>query len=538
MTMETKARDGSAATGRAGHRGVLFAMCLSLVLVVASVTALNLAMPDLAVDLNASNSSLTWIADGYTVALAALVLPLGALGDRIGRRKVLVAGNLVFGVAAAFAALSSSTSELIVWRVVMGVGAAMIMPGTLATITAALPAHKRAQGVATWSGFAAAGGIIGMLAAGGLLESWSWKSIFATSASVAVLCALAAVLLAPETKGAVLEPFDWSGTVSTALAVGALVYGIIEGSEKGWTQPEVLAAFAVSALSLIAYVVLGLRNKHPLLDPRLFRLRGFSAGAITILTQFMAVFGFFFVGLQFLQLMLEYSPLKSAVALIPVAVAVLPTTQITPRLVLRTGLKAVMSGGLLLLAVGMFWLTRLDIDSGYLLFLGGLVLAGIGMGLTSSAGTSAIVGSLGPDRQGVASAMNDTTREVGSAIGIAVMGSVFAGQYRSALPESTGQLPADAAEAVRHSAAGGLEVAAQMGARGAQLADGVRSAFMNGFADAMGVVAVILVVAALACLVVAPRRDARAGAEAGTEGDVAERPDQDEPMPTATGRSR
>ncbi|MFE9765169.1 MFS transporter [Streptomyces sp. NPDC005808] len=506
----------TAAAGRSGHRGVLFAMCLSLVLVVASVTALNLALPDLAVDLNASNSSLTWIADGYTVSLAALVLPLGALGDRIGRRKVLVAGNLVFGGAAALAALSSSTSELIAWRVVMGVGAAMIMPGTLATITAAFPPHKKAQGVATWSGFAAAGGIIGMLAAGGLLEAWSWKSIFATSAAVAVLCALVAVLLSPETKSSTAEPFDWEGTVSTALAVGTLVYGIIEGNEQGWTRPEVLAAFAVTALSLLAYVVLGLRSKHPMLDPRLFRLRGFSTGALTILTQFMAVFGFFFVGLQFLQLILGYGPLKSAVALIPVAVAVLPTTQITPRLVSRIGLKAVMASGLLLLALGMLWLSRLDIDSGYLAFVGGLGLAGVGMGLTGSSGTSAIVGSLGPDRQGVASAMNDTTREVGSAIGIALMGSVFAGQYRSTLPESIGQLPADAAETVRHSAAGGLEVAAHMGAGGIQLADAVRDAFMSGFSDAMATVAALLVVAAAACLVLAPRH---------AEGPPAEAPD-------------
>ncbi|MET8471221.1 MFS transporter [Streptomyces sp. NPDC006422] len=519
--MTTNPSRSTAEVGRTGHRGVLFAMCLSLVLVVASVTALNLALPDLAVDLNASNASLTWIADGYTVALAALVLPLGALGDRIGRRKVLVTGNLIFGAAAAFAALSSSTSQLIAWRVVMGVGAAMIMPGTLATITATFPPHKKAQGVATWSGFAAAGGIIGLLAAGGLLEAWSWESIFAVSAGVAVLCVVAAVFLSPETKSSRVEAFDWGGTVSTALAVGTLVYGIIEGNERGWTRPEVLTAFAVTALSLLAYVMLGLRSKHPLLDPRLFRLRGFSTGALTVLAQFMAVFGFFFVGLQFLQLMLDYSPLKSAIALIPVAVAVMPTTQITPLLVRRVGLKAVMTSGLLLLAAGMLWLSQLDTDSGYLAFVGGLVLAGLGMGLSSSTGTSAIVDSLGPDSQGVASAMNDTTREVGSAIGIALMGSVFAGQYRSALPDSIGRLPADAAESVHHSAAGGLEVATRMGADGLQLANGVRQAFMTGFTDAMAVVGVILVVIAAACMAFAPRRT-ESSHEAAAEGSTTE----------------
>ena len=483
---------------------MLFAMCLSLVLVVASVSALNLALPDLAVDLNASNSALTWIADGYTVALAALVLPLGALGDRIGRRKVLICGNLVFGAAAVLASTSSTTSHLIIWRVLMGLGAAMIMPGTLSTITSAFPPARKAKGVAIWSGFAAAGAIIGMLVAGALLEAWSWKSIFLTSAVTAVLCAVTALLLAPETKSSVPEPIDWFGALSTALAVGTVVYGIIEGSDQGWTRPEVLAAFVVAAISLVAYAVLGLRNEHPLLDPHLFGLRGFRAGSVAILTQFMAVFGFFFVGLQFLQLILEYSPLKSAVALLPVAAIVLPTSTVTPQIVHRFGLKVVMTLGLAFLAVGMLWLSQLQVDSGYLDFLVGLCLAGVGIGLTSSTGTTAIVSSLGPDQQGVASAMNDTTREVGSAVGIAVMGSVYASQYRNDLPD-LGQLTPQAAEAVRHSAAGGLEVASRLGAQGSALAGAVRDAFMAGFTSSMAVVAAILGAAALASLLRAPR---------------------------------
>lgn len=175
--------------------GILFSMCLNLVLVVATVSAINLAMPDLAVTLKASNGALTWIADGYTVALAALVLPFGALGDRIGRRKVLIAGSLVFGAAALAAAFSSTTGVLIGWRLVMGVGAAMIMPGTLSTITSAFPEDQRARGVATWSGFAAAGAIIGLLVAGALLERWGWESIFVASAIVAVAAGGAAFLL-------------------------------------------------------------------------------------------------------------------------------------------------------------------------------------------------------------------------------------------------------------------------------------------------------------------------------------------------------
>jgi EmrB/QacA subfamily drug resistance transporter len=501
---------------RGGHVGVLFAMCLSLVLVVASVSALNLALPDLAVSLGADNSQLTWIADGYTVALAALVLPLGALGDRIGRRKVLITGNLVFGLAAVFAALSTTTGHLIIWRIAMGVGAGMIMPGTLSTITSAFPPELKARGVAIWSGFAAAGAILGMLAAGGLLEQWSWKSIFVTSAATALLAAIAAFVLAPETRSSTPEPVDVVGTPSTMIAVGTLVYGIIEGSDRGWTRPEVLASFAVCALALLVYAVAGLRAKHPLLDPRLFGRPGFRAGTITILTQFLAVFGFFFVGLQYLQLMLGYSALKSAVALIPVAVIVMPVSVLTPRLIQRIGLKITMFAGLLFLAGGMFWLTRLHTDSTYAAFLAGLLLAGFGIGLTSSTGTSAIVASLGPDRQGVASAMNDTSREVGAALGIAVMGSVFSSQYRSDLPD-LGRLPAGAADSVRHSAAAGLAVAEHLGPQGTQLAAAVRAAFLHGFTAATGVAAGILAVAALGALLRAPSRLEARGEEDETE---------------------
>ncbi|NEB03482.1 MFS transporter [Streptomyces sp. SID13726] len=509
MTTTPHAEPGEGAevvvTGRAGHRGVLFAMCLALVLVVASVSALNLALPDLALDLSASNSELTWIADAYTVTLAALVLPLGAIGDRLGRRNVLVVGTLVFGGASLAASFADSTTTLIAWRAVMGLGAAMIMPGTLSTITAAFPPEQRAKGVATWSGFAAAGAIIGMLAAGALLEQFSWRSIFVTSAATALAACLAAVVLAPNTKDAHPHRPDVAGAVTTALAIGTLVYGIIEGNEKGWIEPEVIGAFAVTVVSFAAYAFLGMRTAHPLLDPALFGIRGFRAGAITVLVQFMAVFGFFFVGLQYLQLILGYSPLKAALALVPVALAVLPVSQLTPRLVRRLGMKAVMSTGLFLLAVGLFVISRLDVDAGYLPFLGGLILAGVGIGLSGAVGTSAITGSLGRGQQGVASAMNDTTREVGSAVGIALMGSIYGSHYRDSLPASVDRLPADAAEAVRHSAAAGLQVGDRLGAQGAALTQGVRTAFMDGLSASLVAVCVIVLAAAVGALLRAPK---------------------------------
>ncbi|SIR64764.1 MFS transporter [Williamsia sterculiae] len=480
-------------------------MCLALVLVVASVSALNLALPDLAVSLGADNTALTWIADAYTVALAALVLPLGAIGDRLGRRSVLIAGCLVFGVSSSLAAQAGSPTTLIICRIAMGVGAAMIMPGTLSTITATFPADQRSRGVATWSGFAAAGAILGMLAAGGLLERWGWESIFYASAGVAVVAAVAAAILAPNTKDSDPAPFDTAGSVFTAVGIGTLVFAIIEGSDQGWTSVTVLATAVVCVIAFAAYAVHGLRAEHPLLDPHLFALHGFRAGTITVVTQFMAIFGFFFVGLQFLQLILDYSPLISAVALIPVAVVVLPTSQITPRLVDALGLKIVMTVGLLLIAAALVWVSRLTVSSTYPVFLVGLVLAGLGVGLTGATGTAAIVGALSSGQQGVASAVNDTTREVGSALGIAIMGSVFSARYADGLPDLS-RLPESAATAVRDSAAGGLAAAGRLGSAGSQLADAVRHAFIDGLSWAMLSVAIVLFIAAAGCLVRAPGR--------------------------------
>jgi MFS family permease len=491
------------ATG--SQRGVLFSMCLALVLVVGSVSALNLALPELAVDLRATNTDLTWIADGYTVALAALVLPCGALGDRLGRRTVLLAGTAVFGAASLAAAFTHGVGALVACRVVMGAGAALIMPGTLATITAAFPPEQRAKGVATWSGFAAAGAILGLLAAGGLLEPWGWRAIFVATAALAVGVAAAALALAPDTRGGRTGAWDLLGAAALAAAIGGLVFAIIEGSDAGWTHASALAGFAVAVAGAAGYVAIDLRHPVPLLEPRLFGLRGFRVGSLVIVVQFMAVFGFFFVGLQYLQLILGQRPLLAAVALVPVAAVVLPVSQLTPRLAARAGAPLVMTGGLLALAAGFVVIALLHDGSGYLPFLGGLVLAGLGIGLTGSTGTAAITGSLGPGAQGVASAVNDTTREVGSALGIAIMGAAYGSAYRDALPAPPQDLPAAARAAIRDSAAAGLQVADGLGARGAPLAAAVRDAFMRGLSVSLLVVAAIVAVAAVVVWIRAPR---------------------------------
>ncbi|HEX4063417.1 MAG TPA: MFS transporter [Streptosporangiaceae bacterium] len=503
----TQARTAEETASPAGDRpgGAVAAMCLSLVLVVASVSAVNLALPHLAIDLHASNTALTWIADGYTVALAALVLPIGALGDRLGRRNVLIAGNLVFAGASLGASLAGSAGVLIAWRVAMGLGAAMIMPGTLSTITAALPPQRRARGVAIWSGFAAAGAIIGLLVAGALLERFTWHSIFTVSAITAVIAAAAALLLAPNTRDDEKGRPDPLGAALSAIAIGCLVFAIIEGNADGFTSPAVIAAIVVCVAGFAGYAVHGMRRDEPLLDPRLFGRRGFRAGTITVVVQFLAVFGFFFVGLRYLLLILGYSPLKAAVALVPVALLVIPVSLLTPRVLDRLGPRGVIPAGLLALAGGLLWISQLTTGSGYPPFLGGLLIAGAGLGLAGQAGTASIISSLSLRQQGVASAVNDTTREVGSAVGIALMGSVFTTRYTHTLPTSITALPAAVRAAVHQSPEAGLAAAVRLGGpQGAQLAATVKDSFMNGLSAALLAACAILAVAAIGTALRAP----------------------------------
>ncbi len=477
---------------RARRRAVLGTMCLSLVLVIASMSSLNIALPDLAVGLGASGNDLTWIADAYTVTLAALVLPFGALGDRFGRRTLLLAGTAIFGVAAALAATAGSVAVLIAFRALMGVGAAMIMPATLSTITAVFPEEERARAVGLWAGFASAGGILGMIGAGALLEDFWWGSTFAVTAALAAVAFVVTAVVAPNTADEAHTNLDPLGALFSFAGIGTLVFGIIEGSDQGWTEPVTFAAFAVAALSIAAFVAWELRVERPMLDPRLFLVRGFGTGSFVLLLQFIATFGFFFVGMQFLQLILGYGPLESAVALLPIAVVIVPLAANVPRLAARLGNRVVVVAGLAAMLTSFLSMTQFDRGTGYGEFLVGLLLFGSGIALVTTPATNAILSSMPLGKQGVASAMNDATREVGAALGIATLGSLFNQGYRDSLGDGVAGLPPAAAHAVRDSAAAGLEVARQLGDAGAQLADRVRDAFMHGLGTALTAGAVAL----------------------------------------------
>ncbi len=469
-----------------GRHGVILAVvCLSLALVVAGVAMLNVALPTMTRALGASQTDQEWMVDGYTVALAALLLFAGALGDRFGRRRALVAGLALFGAANVFSAFATSPGALIVWRVVAGGGAALIMPATLSTITSVFPPERRATAVGVWAGVAGAGGMLGLLVAGAMLEQWWWGSIFVVTAALAGVALVVTVVMVPETRASHTVRLDVSGAALSIAAAGGLVFGIIEGPSRGWTDPVTLFGVIGGALAGVLFVWWELRSPAPLLDPRLFRHRGFATGSASLFLQFFALFGFFFVALQFLQLVLGYSTLVSAVALVPAVAVMLPLSTVAARLAERYGQRIVGAAGLLVAAAGFAVLASMQANSGYGQFLVGLVLGAGGAALAMTPATNAIVGSLPRAKQGVASAVNDTARELGSAFGIAILGSAFSSGYRGSIAGSLQGLPASAAAAARNAPAAAFAVAHQAGAAGQSLATAARDAFMTGSRAAM-----------------------------------------------------
>jgi EmrB/QacA subfamily drug resistance transporter len=479
------------------HRGwILAVMCLALVMVVAGVSMLANALPSLAADLDASQSSQQWIVDAYALVLAALLLPAGAIGDRYGRRGALVAGTAIFGAASALSAFAGSATPLIGLRALTGLGAALLMPGTLSTITSVFPPEERAKAVGIWAGFAGAGGTLGILASGALLEQFWWGSIFLVTAGLAALSCIGVVAVVPSTRSEEHVSLDPRGAVMSAIGIGLLVLGIIEGPERGWTSPLTLVGLLGGVAFLVAFVRVELRTDEPLLDPRLFRHRGFATGSASLFLQFFAMFGFFFVALQFLQLVLGYSTFDAALALLPMSIVMLPISAVAGTMSERYGHRLIGGIGLAVSAIGFALFATLGTGSGFFAFMFVTIVIGAGAALAMTPATNAIVASLPRAKQGVASAVNDTSRELGAAFGVAVLGSAFNIGYRNSIDGHLAGLPAEVARQAREAPA----IAAQLASRvpgGDALADAARTAFTTGMRYAVLVGVGLLVLGAL-----------------------------------------
>jgi EmrB/QacA subfamily drug resistance transporter len=407
------------------HRAVLGVTSLALATVVAAVTSLNVALPSLARDTHASQTQITWVVDAYALVFASLLLLGGAVGDRFGRRRALLAGLGVFAAASVAAALSSSPEVLIAMRGLLGIGAALVMPATLSTVTATVPREAKARAIAVWAGVAGASAIVGLLVSGTLLEFWSWRSVFLLNVTLAVLAMLAVARVVPESADPSAPRLDVVGALITVAGLGTLVYSIIEAPDAGWASARTLLGLAAGVVILAGFVAWELVIPEPMLDPRLFRHRGFTAGTLSLTLQFFGFFGFVFLVLQYLQLVRGDRPIVAALSLIPMALAMMPSARASAHLIERVGARRVCLVGLAVLAGGFVVLAQLDAHSSYWLLLAGIIPLGAGMGLAMTPATTAVTNALPIAQQGVGSAVNDLARELGGALGIAVLGSVL-----------------------------------------------------------------------------------------------------------------
>jgi EmrB/QacA subfamily drug resistance transporter len=485
---------------------LLTVACFGVLVVISSMVALNTALPDIATATSASQTQLTWIVDSYTLALACLLLPAGALGDRYGRRGAMLVGLAVFGAASLVPAVLSDPIIVIVARGVAGAGAALIMPATLSLITAAYSKEERNKAVGIWAGVAGSGAVIGMLGSGGLLNFWSWHSIFWAFAGASLTIFILTLTIAssrdPDTK-----PLDWRGALVIGGAVATLVFGILEAPSRGWTHPVVVTGIGVGLFLGLAFGFIEMRQRYPLLDVRLFAVPAFATGAATITVFFLSMFGYLFLVMQYMQMILGYSPNKTALALSPIIGPMLVLSVLSFWYLPRIGLRAVVFTGLLLIATGVICLLGVNVGSPYWRAAWPMLVMSIGIGLCTAPTTSVIMTTAPDDKQGVASAVNDASREIGAALGIALAGSMLAGQYAKTLAPNLIGYPTSVRDAASTSLGQALGVARRLGPAGARLADVSKAAFIEAMHSSLLVLAVLIAVSAVLIGLWAPGRD-------------------------------
>ena len=458
----------------------LAVLSASLLVIGLDNTILNVALPSIRGDLDASSSQLQWIVDAYMLVFAGLLLTAGSLGDRFGRKRALTAGLLVFGTGSALAALSTDSTQLIASRALMGVGGAFIMPSTLSILINVFPAHERPKAIAAWAATAGLGIAIGPVTGGWLLEHGSWSLVFLVNLPFVAAALLAGRWLVPESRDPAQSALDPVGALLSIAGLSTLLFGIIEAPEQGWTHGTVLAAFAASGVLLAAFGVHELRTRTPMLDIRLFRNARFSAASAAIALLFFAMFGVMFFMTQYLQGVLGYDALGAGLRTLPLAGGLILAGPLSAKLGERLGAKVVVTAGMTTVAAALVWLSGADAASGFGLIGGSQALLGFGIGLAMAPATDSIMGAVPQDRASVGSAVNDTNRLVGGALGVAVLGSVLSTLYRGDMEAATEGMPEPARETARDTLGGAIGVAdGAGGAAGRALHDAASGAFMG-----------------------------------------------------------
>jgi EmrB/QacA subfamily drug resistance transporter len=519
--MTTHTRDIPAARPEAAEPSparwlALAVLCVSLLMVTLDNTVLNVALPTLERDLHATTTELQWIVDAYVVVFAGLLLVMGSLADRIGRKRVFLAGLAAFAAGSAWAAFSGSVGLLIAARASMGVGGAMMMPSTLAIITAVFrdPAERQ-RAIGLWAGTTGLGVSLGPIIGGLLLAHFWWGSVFLINVPIAVVGAACALPLIPESKNpAALRP-DFAGALLSIGGLGLLLWSLIEAPVRGWSSPVTIAAGIGGLAVITAFVLWERASSHPMLNLGFFRRRRFSAAVGSVGLATFGLFGALFVLTQFLQFVLGYTPLEAGIRVLPAAGAIAVVAPLSTLLVRAAGTKVTVAAGLLIVAGGLWQLSTASATTTFTGILPGLVLLGVGAGLTIPSATESVMGSLPSGHTGVGSATNGAFLQTGGALGVAVIGSLLNTRYQdhmtSALTPYLSHYPALHAlmDTILGSVGAALAVAAHAGGLfGAALGHLADSAFASGMDLGLAAAACVAAAGCLIALLALPSRAA------------------------------
>lgn len=473
------------------RRAILWAICIALMAVVASVSGLNVAQPQLAMTFDASQGQVLWIINTYT--LAALLLPLGALGDRLGRKPVFIVGLMIFGVANVAAAVAPVMEVMVAARLLSGIGAALIMPVTLSVITSSFPDKERSRAIGMWSAVAGGGGILGMYLSAVLVDIASWRWLFALPIMLTGAALLIGARAVPNSRDTAPGRFDAVGALTSIIATVGFTFALHEAPSLGWADPLVLITLVAAALGTAGFILWELRAPFPLLDVRHFRTRGLSSGTTLLLVWFGVLGGVSLVLYPFFQVVLGWSGLLSTLGMMPMALLMMLASGLAPRLTARIGARASMVIGLTIATAGLALMASLvSADGGYLSVLPGLIAMGIGAGLAMTPSTEAITSSLPREQQGIASALNDLSRELGAALGIALLGGVLVAGYRSAISGRLSGVPDEFAATAREGVANATAISEGAGIHARQILTAAYEAFIAGWQQAMWVGVVVM----------------------------------------------
>lgn len=493
---------------------ILTTLCVALISVMLANSSINLALPQMSVDLSLSQLDQTWIVNIYSLLFASLLFLAGACGDRYGRKLALQAGSLIFAASAVYAGLFAHTSiELTIARAFMGIGSAFVMPTTLSIVNNIFPAEERTRAIAIWSAIAGIGMMIGSVVGGVIMEYVDWNSIFYLSALLAAVGFVINQAVAPESRDEKGLPVDWIGGLFVAVGIFGVVYAITEAPTQGILNAGVFASLLVGLASLVGFVLWEKKSASPLLDMTLFRNRAFSISTLTLILAFLAMSAIFFTVSQLQQLILGMSPLTASLLMMPIMIPLLVMAPVIPNIVEAVGSRITIVTGLALVTISFLVTSTWTAEMTYWNMLTILFITMTGISLAMTPSTNILMQSVPKNRSGMGSAMNDTTRELGSSIGVALFGAILSSVYVGNIAEVAGRFSGSVKTGLETSLATALNTASSLGVDAGTVAEAAKVAWMHAFSVASLVAAGIVFVTAIIAIVALPRKRSESTSE-------------------------